>query len=765
MQGDYSRWTFDPRQDYRSVLLQQGRVLLDADWNEQTELTRYHDEIRMLDTLGRTGGPASPDPNPTGPDNGGFAIVDAAENAPAGTSWDDLAITPGRYYVDGILCVARLSEGDTGPGIPLTDQPYLAAIGADPGLPEPVTGSRFALYLDVCTHEVTANEDPSLREPALGGPDTTTRARTVWQVRAVEISEDEACSDLSHPGWLSRTPGSMTAGLRETATDPDPCQISTTGGYTRLENQLYRVQIHDVIGGTARYLWSRENGSVIFGLVSIGTTTAAGMDAALTLDRVGRDEELSIREGDTIEITSTDFELRGRPGFLATAGAPDGFVLPVTWTADAPGSLDELGRNPVAKRWEHSARSVGTTPDDLEGGITVTFAGEDFRTGDFWLIPARTVRQLYGVTALAGTLEWPTDAARVPVPRPPLGPIHHIAPLAIFTRDEAGWTRLSDCRQFVPSLNQLVAIDLIGGDGQEATPGSELPQPIRFAVRNGGLPVQGARIRVSPHGGIVTDGTFQDAGIITSTDTDGVAAVRWTLDKDGAATQRLIAQRLDDHDLSIDVPIVVTGRLSQESARRPPGLHVIRAIFNNTGPDGLAIPFANDMTIKPADLAAGIIVTLDGHMKFNSVDDKPIAHVVIDLPWPMPAEKIIPTWNSLPFVGFRPIELDATVLSDGELLLWTPTQQTASWLRDDAFEGPGGLGTGLADANWNKPLLARFIIDGWAITGEENQALHLNGHGKTFIDTSGQTQMTLPTDDEVAGGQFIQWFRIEWRSE
>ena len=82
----------------------------------------------------------------------------------------------------------------------------------------------------------------------------------------------------------------------------------------------------------------------------------------------------------------------------------------------------------------------------------------------------------------------------------------------------------------VPSLTELVSIDLVGGDGQEAPGGTELPQPIRFAVRNGGLPMTGARIRVTPSGGTVTDGTFTDAGIITTTGANGVAAVRWTLD-------------------------------------------------------------------------------------------------------------------------------------------------------------------------------------------------------------------------------------------
>ena len=35
MPGDYSRKTFDRKKHYRGVLMQQGRVQLDADWNEQ----------------------------------------------------------------------------------------------------------------------------------------------------------------------------------------------------------------------------------------------------------------------------------------------------------------------------------------------------------------------------------------------------------------------------------------------------------------------------------------------------------------------------------------------------------------------------------------------------------------------------------------------------------------------------------------------------------------------------------------------------------
>ena len=106
MHGDFSRWTFDPAAGYRAVLLQQGRVLLDADFNEQTAITAYHDETRTLDLLGPAGGPA---------DGAGFALVDAAGAAPAGTAWEDLRVTPGRFYVDGVLAEAEAVDGSARP--------------------------------------------------------------------------------------------------------------------------------------------------------------------------------------------------------------------------------------------------------------------------------------------------------------------------------------------------------------------------------------------------------------------------------------------------------------------------------------------------------------------------------------------------------------------------------------------------------------------------------------------------------------------------
>ena len=46
MSGDYSRKRFNPEKHYQGVLRQQGRVDLDADWNEYVDLHRCRGPLR-----------------------------------------------------------------------------------------------------------------------------------------------------------------------------------------------------------------------------------------------------------------------------------------------------------------------------------------------------------------------------------------------------------------------------------------------------------------------------------------------------------------------------------------------------------------------------------------------------------------------------------------------------------------------------------------------------------------------------------------------
>ena len=255
MKGDITRETFRPQRHYWGVLRQQGRVDIDADWNEQVRIGRHHDITRTADLIGPSGGPVS---------GAGFELSVDTSGA--------VRISAGRYYVAGILAE---NEAD----VPLDAQP-------DPPGDEVPEGEGFHLaYLDVWDRHVTALDDPAIREVALGGPDTATRARTIWQVRTMpltaagaaaspefataldalaaattdearqaalqelrELALGETCLAPLSPVHGSLEPGTGSMAARSTPGDDtdELCRFGEGGGgYTRLENRLYRVEIHN----------------------------------------------------------------------------------------------------------------------------------------------------------------------------------------------------------------------------------------------------------------------------------------------------------------------------------------------------------------------------------------------------------------------------------------------------------------------------------------------------------------------------------------
>src|SRR5688572_17163587 len=89
MKGDISRTTFDVGKQYSRVLMQQGRVTVDADFNEQTDILLHYLRSLASDMIGPFAAPTV---------GGGFDLsLDSAEG--------NLIISAGRYYVDGILIV------------------------------------------------------------------------------------------------------------------------------------------------------------------------------------------------------------------------------------------------------------------------------------------------------------------------------------------------------------------------------------------------------------------------------------------------------------------------------------------------------------------------------------------------------------------------------------------------------------------------------------------------------------------------------------
>lgn len=451
MHADLSRSTFRPERHYSAVVAQQGRVQLDADLNEQAAIQLHQTRTLAADLIGRHGGPSG---------SAGFFI----QYVGGKLDIDTLRISGGRYYVDGILCDADRPQ----PGTPVPDEDgeeypppqtdafwdYWSQPDAfrDPErlgdrLPSPAQ-SPFVVYLKVWERAVSAAEDPALREVALGAalPDTAVRSKVVWQVLPLTLSElDVEDSEPSRKTvrdafekWAKAqaAPSARLAARSERPehADEDPCLVRPDARYRGPENQLYRVEIHG--GGEAKeatFKWSRENGSVVFPVDELDGTW-------VQLATLGLDDKLDLDVGDHVEFTDTAYASRLEPLPLLRVEELDLPGRRVRLSAEPDPRVGRLPHlHPFLRRWDHheGPRQKGRTTVlkggavpvtegewlPLEDGVEVYFAkGGGYRTGDHWLIPARTA---------TGSVEWPADQARRPLLQAPAGIARHFAPLAL----------------------------------------------------------------------------------------------------------------------------------------------------------------------------------------------------------------------------------------------------------------------------------------------------------------------------------------------
>src|SRR4030095_4490086 len=107
----------------------------------------------------------------------------------------------------------------------------------------------YLVYLDVWLRHISALDDPGIREVALGGPDTTTRARVIWQVKALPVVSTSTPIDCNseQDEWkklIKPSDAMLSARAKPDEKSDRPCILPPGAGYRRLENQLYRVEIH-----------------------------------------------------------------------------------------------------------------------------------------------------------------------------------------------------------------------------------------------------------------------------------------------------------------------------------------------------------------------------------------------------------------------------------------------------------------------------------------------------------------------------------------
>ena len=167
----------------------------------------------------------------------------AGKDGPRGRT---LTLSAGDIYVEGVRCENERTH--------VADRTSPSRCSE----PLPDDDGDFGVVLHVQEQHLTATEREELREVALGGPDTATRTRTVWQAsllafEELDVGTAHTCADVA-----ALVPGRRAA--RDAARPGRPgrdgtseCVVPPNGGYRRLENQLYRVEIHEARRGDATY--------------------------------------------------------------------------------------------------------------------------------------------------------------------------------------------------------------------------------------------------------------------------------------------------------------------------------------------------------------------------------------------------------------------------------------------------------------------------------------------------------------------------------
>jgi uncharacterized protein DUF6519 len=572
MKADFTRQTFNPGKNYSRVLMQQGRVQLDADWNEQAAIELGF--IRQLgaDLIGPAGGPVTAFLTALDSVTGFSPIAFGPNDTPPSAA--DFLLAPGHYYVDGVLCAnAASSVIVTGypaaqananqtltvfswttdgmsfqageyawlynatPGTPLNpvlvqiaspdyakrtfaitgDKTAIQAFVADANsgfpanhflcraptyltqadypVPPPLAdGSYCQVYLDVWERAITCAEDDSIREVALGGPDTAARAKVVAQVKTiVSTPQDDTCRTPAGLTAMFQSPmrGCLAARAKPVQVSSDPCTISPDALYRGPENQLYRVEIHtgtDSSGDSSgvTFKWSRENGAVVFPIAGVA-------DPTFTLETLGRDDRFSLTEGDWVEVVDDGYALIDTPAPLRQVLSIDRVRMTVVLSGKANGTTGtDPTQHPFLRRWDEKAGDPGqqgltlSTTDnaalvfppvvlqvnavrnqganfnkdilqiaqtaspwfELEDGVQVQFTVPpqsqtpvtQFRSGDYWLIPARVA---------TGNVDWPVETVPGNAPAPlallPDGPVHHYAPIGRISVSGKTVNVIDDC--------------------------------------------------------------------------------------------------------------------------------------------------------------------------------------------------------------------------------------------------------------------------------------------------------------------------------
>jgi hypothetical protein len=436
VKGDFSRFTFNPLENYIAVLKQQGRVDLDSDWNEQTELISEYLRQMTSDILGPFAVPLAP--NNIRNDNARAFTIDNFAYSPGGVF--DFNISRGIVYIGGYLY--RLNKDIT-----YRTQPDFP----EPEMPE--NKGDLLVYLEAWKKSVSYIDDESIREPALGGPDTCLRTKLIGQVRVISSENINTSEEADRFISESFPSSNITLTLQ---IDQSAHQLPLNFGEIDLGGGLipgnlhYRIELHRGIkngeGSNEGVKWSDENAAIV-------TRAIKAVDPRSIL--IEEPEPIageSFKPGDWVEVANTVTELQRQGSLMARIEeleSTSGGLLAVLDTDIHPlltrkrngKTTLEHSLSPMLRRWSGYASSITLkNVYDLGRGIKAVLGSNErkcnFEPGDYWAFAIR---------------DRDYNKRLAPQKALPAGIKKYRYPLAIIKRGEKE-VKIIDCRRFFKPL-------------------------------------------------------------------------------------------------------------------------------------------------------------------------------------------------------------------------------------------------------------------------------------------------------------------------
>ena len=398
MAGDRARLSYSPGRKYREMLGLQGRVLLEADHNEGQRL--FTEEVRhhALDFVG-----------PAGTPDDGYKVT-----APPA----DFQIGPGTMYVSGIRnTLEQATTYSTQPDWLDKAQPQPWADDLWRPVNQLSQGKSNVMLL-LQEQEITACEDPALREVALGGPDSAARTRILQRfvARATDGSTCAAAAGELAGFWSSHgliydaATGALHHRARlqvsmvQNAPPPSPCDPPAASGYLGADNQLIRIQLvaFDQATLKGKLLWAYNNGSTLYRVKALDSTT-------LELASRPVSPEFEPKSGQVVQVAFSAGEMAppsaafpegayvaALTGHRAKLNAPyTAETRRVTLPGVLPAVFPQMSSAPplFLRLWEEELDFDLTNPVTLTGtGLQVAISAVDagmLHLGDSWSIAVR----------------------------------------------------------------------------------------------------------------------------------------------------------------------------------------------------------------------------------------------------------------------------------------------------------------------------------------------------------------------------------------